>query len=209
MLTKGATMTARARREDGAGPDQEPVRSRLLDTATHLFASQGFERTSVQEIVSSAGVTKGALYHYFASKDDLLWESYARLLRQQTEHLAVIGAREGTATERLRAAAIDVVATTLNNMDDAAVFARNLHLLGPDTREVVRAGRREYRDAFEELIHQGVEQGEFRKDLHLPLLAYNFFGSIMYLTVWYSPDGPWSVEDIATGFGDQLIATLT
>lgn len=202
-------MTARVRHEEGAGPDQEPVRSRLLDTATHLFASQGFERTSVHEIVSTAGVTKGALYHYFASKDDLLWESYARLLRQQSEHLAVIAAREGTATERLRAAAADVVATTLDNMDDATVFARNLHLLGPDTREVVRAGRREYRDAFEELIHEGVEQGEFRQDLNLSLLVYNFFGSIMYLTVWYSSDGEWSPDDIATAFGDQLITTLT
>lgn len=202
-------MTARARREDGVTPDREPVRSRLLDTATHLFASQGFERTSVQEIVSTAGVTKGALYHYFDSKDDLLWENYARLLRKQTEHLAVIAAREGTATERLRAAAVDVVATTLDELDDAIVFARNLHLLGPDTRDVVRASRREYRDAFEGLVREGVDLGEFRQDLNLSLLVYNFFGSIMYLTVWYSPDGEWSANDIAVAFGDQLIAALT
>ncbi|MEV4443833.1 TetR family transcriptional regulator, partial [Streptomyces sp. NPDC049577] len=44
-----------------------PVPRRLLAAATRLFADQGYDRTSVQEIVEAAGVTKGALYHYFAS----------------------------------------------------------------------------------------------------------------------------------------------
>ena len=45
---------------------------RLLRAATTLFAEHGFDGTSVQEIVEAAGVTKGAMYHYFASKEDLL-----------------------------------------------------------------------------------------------------------------------------------------
>ncbi|KOG87710.1 TetR family transcriptional regulator, partial [Streptomyces varsoviensis] len=63
--------------------DAKPVPQRLLAAATRLFADQGYDRTSVQEIVEAAGVTKGALYHYFGSKDDLLHEVYARLLRLQ------------------------------------------------------------------------------------------------------------------------------
>ncbi|CAM5504407.1 hypothetical protein SHIRM173S_11601 [Streptomyces hirsutus] len=72
------------RTTDGDGP---PVPQRLLAAATRLFAEQGYDRTSVQEIVEAAGVTKGALYHYFGSKDDLLHEVYARVLRVQQERL--------------------------------------------------------------------------------------------------------------------------
>ena len=43
--------------------DGTPVPQRLLAAATRLFAEQGYDRTSVQEIVEAAGVTKGALYH--------------------------------------------------------------------------------------------------------------------------------------------------
>lgn len=40
--------------------------------AVELFARHGIANTSVQQIVEAAGVTKGAMYHYFRSKDDLL-----------------------------------------------------------------------------------------------------------------------------------------
>ncbi|MEV0504412.1 helix-turn-helix domain-containing protein, partial [Streptomyces spectabilis] len=73
-----------ARTTDGDGT---PVPQRLLAAATRLFADRGYDRTSVQEIVEAAGVTKGALYHYFGSKDDLLHEVYARMLRVQQERL--------------------------------------------------------------------------------------------------------------------------
>ena len=73
-----------AKATDGNGT---PVPQRLLAAATRLFAERGYERTSVQEIVEAAGVTKGALYHYFGSKEDLLQEVYARVLRLQQERL--------------------------------------------------------------------------------------------------------------------------
>ena len=63
------------------------VPERLVQVASRLFADRGFEGTSVQEIVEAASVTKGAMYHYFGSKDDLLYEIYGRVLRMQMEQL--------------------------------------------------------------------------------------------------------------------------
>ena len=64
-------------------PGDPPLPDRLLAVATRMFAEKGFGNTSVQEIVEAAGVTKGAMYHYFGSKDDLLYEIYHRLLLGQ------------------------------------------------------------------------------------------------------------------------------
>src|SRR5262245_10752094 len=84
------------RQRGGALPE------RLLAVATRLFAEKGFEATSVQEIVQSAGVTKGAMYHYFAAKDDLLFEIYHRLLAMQMRRLEQFADGNGTTEERLR-----------------------------------------------------------------------------------------------------------
>jgi len=44
------------------------ISDRLLDTALDLFSRRGYEGTGVQQIVTTAGVTKPTLYHYFGSK---------------------------------------------------------------------------------------------------------------------------------------------
>jgi len=47
------------------------TRERILDTATNLFSSHGFAATSIDDILKAVGITKGAFYHYFNSKEHL------------------------------------------------------------------------------------------------------------------------------------------
>jgi AcrR family transcriptional regulator len=49
----------------------EATTADLLDAARRLFAADGYNATSLEDVVAAAGVTKGALYHHFASKRDL------------------------------------------------------------------------------------------------------------------------------------------
>ena len=48
------------------------TRTLLIETAAQLFSTQGYDRTSVESIIAKAGVSKGAFYHHFSSKDELL-----------------------------------------------------------------------------------------------------------------------------------------
>ena len=66
---------------------QSHVVDDVTNAAVELFATQGYAKTSVQQIVTAAGVTKGAMYHYFTSKDDLLFGIYDQLLTMQKAHL--------------------------------------------------------------------------------------------------------------------------
>lgn len=50
----------------------ERRRIQFIDTALEVFASQGFDGTSVKDLAEAAGATQGLLYHYFASKEALL-----------------------------------------------------------------------------------------------------------------------------------------
>src|SRR5918995_551535 len=95
--------------------------------AVDLFARQGYANTSVQQIVEAAGVTKGAMYHYFESKDDLLFGIYEKLLSLQKAHLDQIIARGGSVDDVLRAVCVDVLETSIDHMQEGAVFFRSLN----------------------------------------------------------------------------------
>jgi AcrR family transcriptional regulator len=72
----------------------EATRAALLETATALFAERGFRRTALEDVASATQVTRGAVYHHFASKRELFE--------------AVLEALETTATTRIAAAAATV-----------------------------------------------------------------------------------------------------
>ncbi|GGQ78090.1 hypothetical protein GCM10010250_57160 [Streptomyces althioticus] len=181
---------------------------RLLAAATRLFAEQGYDRTSVQEIVEAAGVTKGALYHYFGSKDDLLHEVYARVLRLQQERLDQFADADEPIEKRLRGAAADVVVTTIENLDDASIFFRSMHHLSPEKNKQVRAERRRYHERFRALIEEGQREGVFSTATPADLVVDYHFGSVHHLSTWYRPDGPLGPQEVADHLADLLLRAL-
>lgn len=185
-----------------------PVKERLLHVATGLFAQHGFEGTSVQDIVDAAGVTKGAMYHYYGSKDDLLYEVYHQLLAMQLAHLEQIAAGPGTAEQRLRAAAADVVQTSLDNLDDMIVFFRSLHMLPGDRQAEIRAERRRYQQQFRALVEEGVAGGVFRSDIAPDIVVHYFLSVINQLGSWYRPGGPLTAAQVGETFTELLIGGL-
>jgi AcrR family transcriptional regulator len=198
-------VAALARTNGGGGT---PVPQRLLAAATRLFAERGYDRTSVQEIVEAAGVTKGALYHYFGSKDDLLHEIYGRLLRLQQERLDALADSGAPVEERLRAAAADVVVTTIEHLDDATIFFRSMHQLSPGKNKQVRAERRRYHERFRALVEEGQRAGVFSKETPADLVVDYHFGSVHHLASWYRPDGPLSPQQVADRLADLLLRAL-
>ena len=187
-----------------------PVSERLLAAASRLFAERGFALTSVQEIVEHAGVTKGAMYHYFSSKDDLLQQIYTRLLAVQSARLVAIADDTGRPVrDRLYDAAADVVVTTLEHLDDAMVSWRSMHMLPADRLAAVRGDRRRFHERFRMLIEQGQAEGSLRSDVSADLVAHQFFGGVHHLGSWYHADGELTPESIGEAFADLLLRGLT
>jgi AcrR family transcriptional regulator len=193
---------------DATAAEQGSVPSRLLSHATKLFAKKGFDRTSVQEIVEAAGVTKGAMYHYFDSKDDLLYEIYARVLREQTEQLEKVAATEAPLRERLAAVASDVVVSTIANLDDNKIFWQSMPQLSVEKQNAVRTERRKYHERFRTLIEEGQSSGEFRVDKPADVVVDFFFGSVHHLGVWYRRGGSLSARQVGDHYAELLLDAL-
>lgn len=184
------------------------VPERLLSTATKLFAEHGFEGTSVQDLVEAAGLTKGAMYHHFASKEDLLYEIYARVLRTQLERLEKFAAEEGPVAERLRDAAADVVVTTIGSLEDVTIFFRSMQHLSVQKQREVRRERRRYHETFCAMVAEGQRSGSFRDDVPPSLVADYFFGAVHHLPTWYKRRGALSAKAVGDYFSDLLMAGL-
>lgn len=195
-------------RVPGAPERAAPVPERLLAAATRLFAERGFERTSVQDLVGAAGVTKGAMYHYFSSKDDLLFAVYQRVLAMQMDRLAAFADSEGPVEERLHAAAADVVRTTVEHLDDALIFFRSLHMLSADRQAMVRKERRAYHERFRAMVEEGRRSGSLRSDVPADIVVNQYFGAVHHLGMWFRADGELSGADVGRYYADLLLAAL-
>jgi AcrR family transcriptional regulator len=83
MTKSQATVPARSGSEDldysRPGPDSATTRERILEAALDHFIALGFDGTSLRQIAETVGLTKAALYYYFASKDDILTALHLRL----------------------------------------------------------------------------------------------------------------------------------
>jgi len=73
----------------------EATRSALTDAARLLFGERGYARVGTEEIVRSAGVTRGALYHHFGGKQDLLEAVYRQVEEEITGQIAAVALESG------------------------------------------------------------------------------------------------------------------
>ncbi len=109
-------------------PRGQQTRERILAEALRLFAARGYARVSVEEIADAAGVTKGAVYHWFTDKDDLGRE----LQHDLFERLSVVSLRaldpDGDTIENMRRS-FGAYLEALDDLDEARFFLRDAWLI--------------------------------------------------------------------------------
>ncbi|MCS6867707.1 TetR/AcrR family transcriptional regulator, partial [Thermus sp.] len=70
-----------------------PTKDRILEEAAKLFTEKGYEATSVQDIAQAVGLSKAALYHHFAGKEEVLYaislQALEGLVREGEKALAL------------------------------------------------------------------------------------------------------------------------
>lgn len=152
-------------------------RRRLLGEATRLFAANGYHATSVEAIVSAAGLSKRMVYHYFGSKEGLyrevLLSVYARL--EKVENAPHAGAADPVAiVDGLFDAYFsflsdnpDFVRILLwENLNDGRAIRRHQHLLSKSP----------VLERLKATITSGVSSGVFRPDVDARHLFINLVG---------------------------------
>ncbi len=88
-------MASDVRQKKRTRPTRDQTRARLLQAASEVFAKHGYDRSSLDDVAAAAGLTKGAVYSSFASKDELF---YALMRERIDERLALVATAVGRQT---------------------------------------------------------------------------------------------------------------
>lgn len=140
-------------------------RAEILDRATALFVARGYDNVSLNDLIADAGVSKGAFYHWFPSKEALITTLAERSVRGQLAVLEEASAHcEGNALDRLNTllqAGFDVKMRTGTPEQLAAMVSllrpENAHLYG----RIIAVSEELTRPLLTRLICDGVAEGIF------------------------------------------------
>jgi AcrR family transcriptional regulator len=165
-------------------PDERP--QELLDAALAVFADRGYRATTLDQVAEAAGVTKGTIYHYFSTKEELLLRAIEHYQDRAFARLDAVrrGDYDSTA-DRIREFVVQAFGS-----DDPA--RRRVHALlqgigtdAPDVRrEWLRTGPVRAWRLLTKLIGDGQASGEFRTDVDAEVAARLFVSGLMLQLVW-------------------------
>lgn len=140
-------------------------RTELLDLAMTLFLERGYERVSLNDLIATSGMSKGAFYHYFSSKEALVSALAARSADQAFEALRPVFEAQGRgALERLNSGlrAGYEVKMALGAPESIGAMAS---MMRPENQSLLRRISAIWEDRFRpvltEVIAQGVAEGVF------------------------------------------------
>ncbi len=191
--------------EVGHKKEAKPGRVRLtqkaiVEAAAALFARAGFGATSLDDIATSMGVTKGALYYHVKNKEEILRLIFLTVLVVSEEPLQHIVEAELSPVQKLGRAIEHHTAVAADRSPAMIVFYREqVHLTGPFAREITLR-KKKYERYFEQIIEEGIQAGIFKSDLPAKIVVFGLLGMCNSLSQWYKPDGKFSSQQVAAVF---------
>lgn len=165
-----------------------------------MFARDGFGATSLDDIASVLGVTKGAFYYHVKNKEEILRLIYLTVLTASEEPLRKIVEAELPPVEKLRRAVEHHAVVAADRSPAMTVFYReHPHLTGPFSKEILLR-KKAYERYFERIIEEGQAAGVFDPQIDPKIATFGLLGMCNWLSQWYRSDGQYSPQQIADMF---------
>ena len=188
----------------------QATRDLLVRESLALFLKRGYRQTSVQDMVDAAGLTKGAFYHHFGSKDDLLLLAHEMYLDSQMAVLQEVITQALPPSRALELAIEGMVHGVMEHRAEVSLFLEERRSFGGPLFEEVRARRRDFEGAFGDIIRDGVKRGEFKlDDAEVGIAALSIIGMISWTYQWLRNEGPNSAKRTAKVMSKIVVAGLT
>ena len=185
-------------------------RSAILSGAARLFRERGFADTGMRDIAAAADISAANVYHYFNSKDELLYYCQDSALDRMLDAVADARRVESSAAGRLRVILLAHVRTLLDEVQGASA---HLHTesLPPKLRTALVRKRDRYEQALRRVIAEGIRAGEL-VDIDPAIVTRAMLGAMNWSVTWFRPDGTSSADmvgDVMARFLVRGIASRT
>ena len=180
-------------------PTQAAVLDGIVRAAATVFGDLGYRAATLDAVAERAGLSKVTLYRYISSKEELLSLVVERTIAEFQQGLRRIIAERRPADDTLRRIIRYQVTLLAEHLPFLTVFfSEESGLPAPTAARSARA-KREYDQAIERVVREGIEAGVFR-DLPPNLVVFGLLGMCNWLHKWYRPGGKRTPEEIADVF---------
>jgi AcrR family transcriptional regulator len=181
------------------GYDQRAV----LDVAVDAFNEYGYDATSMGVLAERLGLSKSAIYHHFAAKEDILELALDEALTALENVLADANKPGTPASDGLAGVLRGAVNVLVEKLPAVTLLLRVRGNTDVERRALAR--RRAFDRAVASLVVEARDEGSLRRDIEPGIVARLLFGMINSIVEWYRPGGQ---VDAATLADDVLAVAL-
>lgn len=168
---------------------EQGQRDRILEAATRCFAQRGFHEATIQDICDLAGLSKGGLYTYFRSKDEILGALIEHNLDDAMHWARTAAGQGGSALERLGRVAETLIQNVIEAHGSKAYTPQLMLEVWAEASkdqqlgDLLARGYEQWRMFITQLFREGIAAGEIRADIDPELLAAIFVAMFDGLTL--------------------------
>jgi AcrR family transcriptional regulator len=183
------------------------IRREILRKSAALFARLGYANASITDIAAANGISRGLLYHYFASKEALLGEMLNDHLDMLLDEVSSASQQGVDVETRFRNMVRAMVLINARSKDLQVVLLHDLQNLGAQDTAVIVRKQKEILRVISALI-QACDGGRTIDARTLTAHTMMFMGMINYTYLWYDPHGPVGPQEYADMVAGTFLAGL-
>lgn len=177
----------------------EHRREQIFEAGARLFAERGYGRTSLEEVAAELGVTRPALYYYYRSKEDLLYEITSFVMDRVMADLREVTGRPCPPLEKLRDLVGRYVRFFASHPHELTLMSTEVDSLGEERRRLIQERQREYLAGVREIVRALLARHP-GSPLDETAAAFWLLGGMNWIYTWYDPAGRITPDDLADHF---------
>jgi AcrR family transcriptional regulator len=186
-------------------PDYDKRCEAILSHAAKLYARRGFLGASVAELAKACKTSKSLIYHYYPSKEDILFGVMSTHLEDLAE--IAVAVQEMTclpAVSRLEKLTQEIMQAYVDAAAWHKVLLNELENLPVDKRKAIVMRQRDIISVVESLLRDIKPELSARRDITLPITML-FFGMVNWTHTWFNAKGEMSAMQLANLVSDLLL----
>jgi len=182
-------------------------RAEICRTAAQIFRERGYDATSVSDIARALGITKAGLYHYFESKEALLFEITAYGLDRVRDDVIAPVRGMHDPEERLRELLVRHACIATHGRGAVAQLVDEVRALPAANRKLLEERMRFYFDLVRDTLKELRALGRLR-NVDPTVAAFGLIGTILWLPRWFRQNGRLTQEQVAHQIADIALGGL-
>jgi TetR/AcrR family transcriptional regulator, cholesterol catabolism regulator len=184
-----------------------PRREVILDCAARLFAERGYDGTSLGDLAQAASIAKATLFHYFSTKEAILFELYNHAVGTGLDKVRSVEANTDPEVE-LRAMLREHALVIMRNERLYQIFFSEEKGLEPEHLEIIRGQEVAYINLIAERVRALQLEKRVATSVHPRVAAQVMLGIGSWTYRWFNSTGTVSMEDIADFAQDLAVRGL-